>query len=926
MKYFTTLFFGLLVSLFAYAQTNPASVTVNGYTYNKCADEHNQCSFTYSRKVLYGSFPPADSTAQYGFYGPFTGGVFCDNGVGSDPAPGFGKACYYTNDNPPTVVVSGTTYTKCATEHSNCSFSGTGTVVFGAFPPNDPTAAYQVDANVAGGHICDSSLNGTDPAPGYLKACYINTTPPPPAPTVTLTANPASIQSGQSSTLSLTTSNATSCSGPVSGTGGTANVSPTATTSYTETCTGAGGSGSGSATVTVTQPPPPAPTATLTANPPTITSGQSSVLTLASTNATSCTGPVGGTSGTVSVSPTVTTSYSETCTGTTSPPATATATVTVGSSGGTIPTPTVNCGSPTVTALQGTNGLITVDSPSADTLRTFNVNQSFPIAFTSAATVADHVIWSAQDVLGHQWASGSFAVPVGPQTNTVTCTSTYAGYLQVTASLQSGGGSLPVKGTRPPGIASIGIVPNLSYALPAVTYAFPDQHRFGMQGFNSNYPALLDLGIKWTITNRQQSWGEPNGPNTYTPSNDLESDYTNHLDISRLIRLDGIPAWDSSTGAFNDSYSLPTNTAEYQSYMGRVGTDSINILNQYYPNQRYDYYQVTWEPSLGWVYPSSNFVTLYQLAYNGLHSTDTKAMVMGVANPFPDNSAQATGNYLAQYQPSGFCNYIDGVTTHAYYNAGTYPAQPPELQNQQGGASAVNSLNNSMHNLRAKMQSCKPNMVLWNTEMGISYDPNIAYGSAAITPNQLWAQAVVAARAHIIVLGEGAQVTTFFFGPDYPGEIGYGTYFDLNDAQGAYGATNLSPKPEAMALAALTHTLDGTKTLGKVNSLPATGYGYAFQQLSSNTVITALWVHDNAHWPVSGSYSTTYSVPYSLPVDAAGTAGNVIVLDAFGNPTRVAYSNGQVSLTLTESPIYVVSQNPTVTGQNVTAPVGYTGQ
>jgi hypothetical protein len=103
-------------------------------------------------------------------------------------------------------------------------------------------------------------------------------------------------------------------------------------------------------------------------------------------------------------------------------------------------------------------------------------------------------------------------------------------------------------------------------------------------------------------------------------------------------------------------------------------------------------------------------------------------------------------------------------------------------------------------------------------------------------------------------------------------------------------------------------------------------YAYAFQQLSSNTVITALWAHDNAHWPTGGAYSTTYSVPYSLAVDAAGTSGNVIVLDVFGNPTKVAYTNGQVALSLTESPIYVVSTNPTVATSNVTAPVGYTGQ
>ncbi|HEY8031758.1 MAG TPA: CARDB domain-containing protein, partial [Methylocella sp.] len=62
----------------------------------------------------------------------------------------------------------------------------------------------------------------------------------------------------------------------------------------------------------------PLPTVSLTANPTSITSGGSSTLTWSSTNATSCTVTgftAGGTSGTVTVSPTVSQSYSVTCTG-----------------------------------------------------------------------------------------------------------------------------------------------------------------------------------------------------------------------------------------------------------------------------------------------------------------------------------------------------------------------------------------------------------------------------------------------------------------------------------------------------------------------------------------------------------------------------------------------------------------------------------
>lgn len=76
-------------------------------------------------------------------------------------------------------------------------------------------------------------------------------------PTVSLSAAPTSIVSGNSSTLSWQSANATSCSfnqgiGSV-GTNGTRSVSPTATTLYTVTCTGAGGTATDSKTVTVTQ-------------------------------------------------------------------------------------------------------------------------------------------------------------------------------------------------------------------------------------------------------------------------------------------------------------------------------------------------------------------------------------------------------------------------------------------------------------------------------------------------------------------------------------------------------------------------------------------------------------------------------------------------------------------------------------------------
>ena len=87
--------------------------------------------------------------------------------------------------------------------------------------------------------------------------------PPPPAPTVTLTAEPSTIERGQSVTLSWTSQNATTLDleptvGKVQAEGSTT-VTPQDSTTYTLTVTGPGGTQAATARVTVTVPPPPPP-------------------------------------------------------------------------------------------------------------------------------------------------------------------------------------------------------------------------------------------------------------------------------------------------------------------------------------------------------------------------------------------------------------------------------------------------------------------------------------------------------------------------------------------------------------------------------------------------------------------------------------------------------------------------------------------
>jgi phospholipase C len=163
--------------------------------------------------------------------------------------------------------------------------------------------------------------------PLLIAGCglHVNTA----SPTVSITANPASVSIGGSSTLTVVVTNSTQVT--VTGSDGTTytlqsnggahSVSPKATTTYTAVATGAGGSATASASITVM--PASAPAITITANPDSIAPGSTSSVTVTATNATQVT--LSGTDGsaytlqpgggTQSVSPTATTIYTAVATG-----------------------------------------------------------------------------------------------------------------------------------------------------------------------------------------------------------------------------------------------------------------------------------------------------------------------------------------------------------------------------------------------------------------------------------------------------------------------------------------------------------------------------------------------------------------------------------------------------------------------------------
>jgi hypothetical protein len=163
-----------------------------------------------------------------------------------------------------------------------------------------------------------------------------------PAPTVSLTAAAATIDSGGATTLTWSSNNATSCNASggwtgTLGTSGSQSTGPlTANSTFSLTCTGAGGTSSAANVAVAVSVNNGAPTVSLSAYPTVVASGETSVITWNSTNASACSAS-GGWSGTVATTGTQATSaltvptntFTLTCTGTGGTPAAMTASVTV---------------------------------------------------------------------------------------------------------------------------------------------------------------------------------------------------------------------------------------------------------------------------------------------------------------------------------------------------------------------------------------------------------------------------------------------------------------------------------------------------------------------------------------------------------------------------------------------------------------------
>jgi hypothetical protein len=203
-----------------------------------------------------------------------------------------------------------------------------GATILGSATVFSGTATVTMPAMAVGNYNLTASYLGVT-GQYFPSSASFTLTVNPPAPTVAISVTPATITLGQSSTLTWSSTNATTCNASGAWTGlqsasGSIPVTPTSAGmfSYTLNCSNGVSSQTLATTLTVNPQPPPVPTVTVTVSPSTITVGESVTVTWSSTNAAACKADSAwngtqATSGKLIVTPTTAGgfAYSLTCTG-----------------------------------------------------------------------------------------------------------------------------------------------------------------------------------------------------------------------------------------------------------------------------------------------------------------------------------------------------------------------------------------------------------------------------------------------------------------------------------------------------------------------------------------------------------------------------------------------------------------------------------
>ncbi len=461
------------------------------------------------------------------------------------------------------------------------------------------------------------------------------------------------------------------------------------------------------------------------------------------------------------------------------------------------------------------------------------------------------------------------------------------GFYRVKVKLSNGVLMVPL-GSRKGSYLTYCIVPD-----PSLRKNYPETRtRFGMQGgFSANLNSLLPLlGIRWVLGGYFWKTMEPDRAGQYEATmnqalaaaqkagkpygvpEDTQGEVKPGVpwQVYPFPTLYGPPKWavqDPKTNVQN-AVIKPEDYAAWTSYAGSAAKG----FSLKYPNMDPRVYQITWEPDYPWGFNGDprQLVQIFSLCYNAIHEADPKAMVMGPT--YGGLGGENDMQFEADLE-NGLGKYLDAFTIHPYF--------------------AINPEQNDMVDIY-RHQDDLIRQYVGHEIPRIGTEEGYATGEHE---DKEVLQALTLTRQNLITLGEGYWFNVAFYIADYPGEPGYGYYYNL-DPRIAFGTDKSAPKPAAAVYAAQSFLLDGSKSLGPIQWLGKTVLGYVFERDGQITI--ALW-----DWGVKGK---KVSLPVGVP--------KVPVYDWMGNPSMVDAKDGMAELTLGQAPIYVVGASPEIWGEN----------
>ena len=450
----------------------------------------------------------------------------------------------------------------------------------------------------------------------------------------------------------------------------------------------------------------------------------------------------------------------------------------------------------------------------------------------------------------------------------------------------------------------------LTYAVvldPKLRQNYPEAYtRFGMQGgFSQGANILPYLGIRWVINGFQ--WGELEADHAGQFSESITAAGGNfppqNTAVEGLLNVDG-SSWNvySLPSLFSSTPSWATDSSSSRRYRTLNSAGEIGWANyckavgkQFpirFPNRGNHLYQITWEP---WVDSylnggntdgdSSNILRIYQLCYSALHESDPNAVVLGSTDGLGGGVERA---FVTALYNKGLGNYIDAASMHPYYSGyDTVPTWPES--NAEGLSNALTIFKNLLPTNKT--------LKIYGTEQG--------YGHPGGNVTAEIDQAKGLLRTNLMSLGEGLSMNISFYSSDYGPENGttyYGYFYNLTNHQ--WGPEKIAPKVIAPGYATQSFLIDGYASATKVtNTIPTSVYAYRFTKADTSSTM-AIW---------SG---TNLPISFSLPLSGCTSPK---IYDWMGRITSEP-SGDTVSITATDSPVYLTCQPNQITATPVPSP------